>query len=79
MLCILRREGYVSSPRREIEGLFIRKHLKMKNKFEIYNTPDEINILLDTTEEKISRFEDTAIETIQMNINPEHQWSEEQN
>ena len=48
----------------------------MKNKLEIYNTPNEINILLDTTEEKISRFEDTAIETIQMNINPEHQWSE---
>lgn len=55
-----------------------KKSLKMKNKLEIYNTPDKINILLDTTREKISRFEDTAIETIQMNTNPEHQWSEEQ-
>lgn len=49
------------------------KSLKMKNKLEIYNTPDKINIFLDTTKEKISRFEDTAIETIQMNTNPEHQ------
>lgn len=45
----------------------------MKNKLEIYNTPDKINIFLDATKEKISRFEDTAIETIQMNTNPEHQ------
>ena len=45
----------------------------MKNKLEIYNTPDKINILLDATKEKISRSEDTAIETIQMNTNPEHQ------
>lgn len=72
MLCILRKEGYVSSLRREIEDT-LKKNLKMKNKLEIYNTPDKINILLDTTREKISRFEDTAIETIQMNTNPEHQ------
>ena len=37
----------------------------MKNEFEIYDTLDGINILLDTAKEKISRFEDTAIETIQ--------------
>lgn len=49
------------------------KSLKMKNKLEIYNTPDKINIFLDATKEKISRFEDTAIETIQMNTSPEHQ------
>lgn len=72
MLCILRKEGYVSSLRREIEDT-LKKIFKMKNKLEIYNTPDKINILLDTTREKISRFEDTAIETIQMNTNPEHQ------
>lgn len=72
MLCILRKEGYVSSLRREIEDT-LKKIFKMKNKLEIYNTPDKINILFDTTREKISRFEDTAIETIQMNTNPEHQ------
>ena len=33
---------------------------------------------LDTEEEMTDILEDTAIETIQMNTNPEHQWSEEQ-
>lgn len=37
----------------------------MKNEFEIQNTLDGINILLDTAKEKISKFEDRAIETIQ--------------